>query len=166
MSNRVKKTKPKAPHFKTVERDHLLKAIFGSASVMRKPCSACKAHNRVCEASPDDSSACLECVRRHESFCDAQGVSPQQLQRIASQHDKAESELEQAEALAEAANAKVRRLRKQKRMWLEKMSRAIARGIDDIEELERVEAEEAAAAAAASAPPPPHSDSLDSFLLG
>jgi hypothetical protein len=94
-------------------------------------------------------------VRRHESFCDAQGVTPQQLQRLVSQHDKVESELERAEELAEAANAKVRRLRKQKKLWFEKMSRAIHRGIDTVEELERVEKEEADALAAREALPSP-----------
>ncbi|AEO54806.1 hypothetical protein MYCTH_2313167 [Thermothelomyces thermophilus ATCC 42464] len=50
-----------------------------------------------------------------------------------------------------AAEERVLRLRKQKRMWFEKMMRAIARGIDSVEELERVEREEAAAAVAAEA---------------
>lgn len=40
-------------------------------------------------------------------------------------------------------DAKIQRLRKQKKMWFEKMLRAVSRGIDNVEELERVEKEEA-----------------------
>lgn len=157
MSSRVKKTKSDSPHLKTVQRDHLLKAILRSPVTMLTPCSFCKAQGLVCKASPSESSACYECVRRHEPFCDAQGITPQQLQKLVSQHDKVESELERAEELAEAANAKVRRLRKQKKVWFEKMTRAIHRGIDTVEELEGVEKEEAEALAArgASTNPPP-----------
>ncbi|KAH9437586.1 hypothetical protein MCOR02_001242 [Pyricularia oryzae] len=64
------------------------------------------------------------------------GVSRKQLHRIAAQHSKLESELE-------AAEEKVLRLRKQKKMWFEKMMRAVRRGIDSLEELDRVEREEA-----------------------
>ena len=39
-------------------------------------------------------------------------------------------------------NAKLRRLRRQKRMWYEKMMKAVSRGIDNLEELEKLEAEE------------------------
>ena len=42
-----------------------------------------------------------------------------------------------------AVEERVLRLRKQKKMWFEKMMRAISRGIDIVEELERVEREEA-----------------------
>ena len=42
-------------------------------------------------------------------------------------------------------DAKIDRLRKQKKLWYEKMRRAVARGITDLEELDRVEREEAEA---------------------
>ena len=64
--------------------------------------------------------------------------------------------MEAAEAELAASMAKVNRLRQQKRMWFEKMKRAISRGVDTVEELERVEREEAevlAAAEASSKPP-------------
>jgi hypothetical protein len=64
-----------------------------------------------------------------------------------------------------AAEERVLRLRKQKKMWFEKMMRAVSRGIDTVEELERVEREEAEASAAeAAAAPPP--DSTTPPLLG
>jgi len=57
-----------------------------------------------------------------------------------------EEQLEGAEGELRAAALKVERLRKQKKMWFEKMMRAVHRGIRDLEELERVEREEEAAA--------------------
>ncbi|KAK4096218.1 hypothetical protein N658DRAFT_501832 [Parathielavia hyrcaniae] len=60
-----------------------------------------------------------------------------------------------AEAERAALDAKINRLRLQKRMWFEKMARAISRGIDTVEELERVEREEAEALATSEASPGP-----------
>jgi hypothetical protein len=74
-------------------------------------------------------------------------VTVQQLNHIVSQHNKLESQMEDAKAELAAAMAKVNRLRKQKRLWFEKMARAISRGVDTVEELERVEREEAEAIA-------------------
>ena len=61
--------------------------------------------------------------------------------------------------------AKINRLRRQKKMWFEKMARAVSRGIDTVEELERVEREEAEALAAAeaSADPPAASNTPPHF---
>ncbi|KAK3896793.1 hypothetical protein C8A05DRAFT_48320 [Staphylotrichum tortipilum] len=146
MSSRVKKTKPLSK-VKFAERDNLLSAILRSASVMKSPCASCDASGLVCELSPSVSSACLECVRRHEPHYDAQGVTVQQLHRIATQHSRLEDEMEAAEVERAALDAKTSRLRAQKKMWSEKMKRAISRGIDDLEELERVKREEAEALA-------------------
>ncbi|KAK3904168.1 hypothetical protein C8A05DRAFT_32056 [Staphylotrichum tortipilum] len=136
---------------KAAERDDLLSAILQSASTVTSPCSSCKTRGLVCKVSPAVSSACYACVRNHQSFCDAQGISAQQLRKIVAQHGKVESELEKAEAELLASVAKVNRLRSQKRMWFDKMTRAISRGIDTVEELERVEREESEALAAAKA---------------
>jgi hypothetical protein len=160
MSNRVSKTKPKpsTPHPKTIKRDELLARILRLGVIMHKPCSRCEEFGIECKVSSDDSFSCYECTRRHEPFCDALGVTAQVFQRIVAQHDQVESDLEQAEALAEAANAKVRRLRNLKRTWLVKMQRAIARGLDSIEELEKLERKEAEEAAAKAAAGPPSAD--------
>ncbi|ORY67543.1 uncharacterized protein BCR38DRAFT_510657 [Pseudomassariella vexata] len=48
----------------------------------------------------------------------------------------------------QSAEEKVLRLRKQKKMWFEKMMRAVRRGIDSVEELERVDRAEAEALSA------------------
>lgn len=158
MSNRVKKTTPQSKA-KLAERDDLLRAIFRSAVVMKSSCSSCKTRGLVCKSAPSVSSACFECVRRHEPYCDAQGVTAQQLQRIADQHSRLEDEMETAEAERAVLDAKINRLRTQKKVWFEKMKRAISRGIDTVEELEQVEREEAEALAIreASADPPPTS---------
>lgn len=70
-------------------------------------------------------------------------MSPAQLRKVSEQHAKLERELEEAEERAVAEQQRVLRLRKQKKLWFEKMMKAISRGIDSVEELERVEREEA-----------------------
>ncbi len=55
--------------------------------------------------------------------------------------------MEEAEVELAAVMAKVNRLRSQKKLWFEKMKRAISYGIDTVEELEQVEREEAEALA-------------------
>ncbi|EJP60702.1 uncharacterized protein BBA_10348 [Beauveria bassiana ARSEF 2860] len=77
----------------------------------------------------------------------------------------AESELEAAEEELKKASAKVRRLRKQKKLWFEKMMRAIARGIDNVKELERVEREEAEQLQKTTGVLPTPSEDLDPALV-
>lgn len=145
MSNRVKKTKS-GSDASTLRANHLLMAILSATDlVTMRPCSACEARSiPLYEVSETESSRYAECVRSKRSGCDVLGVSPSQLRTIASQHQKLENELMEAEE-------RVLRLRKQKKLWFEKMMRAISRGIDSVEELERVEREEAKAAAQAEA---------------
>jgi pyruvate/2-oxoglutarate dehydrogenase complex dihydrolipoamide acyltransferase (E2) component len=95
----------------------------------------------------------VDCVLHGQSRCDIRGLSAQQIRRIGAHHQRAEQELDVAEEELERASAKVRRLRKQKKMWLDKMMRAVSRGIDSVEELERVEREEAEEAAQKQATP-------------
>lgn len=142
----------KSLHKRTRQRDSLLKAIMSGADRSDKRCSYCISKNHGdCLVSPLDSSRCFECVRLNKSYCDVQGLSPNQLDRVSSQHFRLEEELEEAEDVLAEAAAKVARLRKQKRVWYERMKRAIERGIDNLEELERVEREEREAEAARQA---------------
>ena len=67
---------------------------------------------------------------------------------ISAQYSKLENEIEELEE-------KLLRLRKQKRAWREKLTRAIQRGLCNVEELEREEAAEAAAIEAAARAPSP-----------
>lgn len=145
--NRAQKSSSSSSHLRTVQRDALLEAILWAPIVVPNSCSYCEKRGFPCESSPSEPSRCSECVRNSQARCDAQGVSPAQLRKIASQYAKleseleeVESELEEVESAMEAMAAKAQRLRRQKRMWYEKMSRAISRGIDSIEELERAEA--------------------------
>jgi hypothetical protein len=65
------------------------------------------------------------------------------LLRIGTQFRELEEAVEKAEEERRIADAKVERLRKQKKMWFEKMMRAVRRGLSSVEELERIEREEA-----------------------
>ncbi|KAM4058454.1 hypothetical protein HRG_014707 [Hirsutella rhossiliensis] len=85
--------------------------------------------------SSSDSDRCVECVRLHLPAATSKGIAGT-ASKYCNQHIKLERELEEAEE-------KVLRLRKQKKLWFEKMMRAVSRGIDNVEELERVEKEEA-----------------------
>ncbi|KAI7909407.1 hypothetical protein M0657_011853 [Pyricularia oryzae] len=114
-------------------------------------CSACESQGIAkCAVSPRDSSRCVECVRLGRSRCDVMGISREQFHRLAAQHSKLDADveaqelrlLEREQELA-AERQKLLRLRSQKKMWFEKMMRAVRRGIDNLEELDRVEREEA-----------------------
>jgi hypothetical protein len=147
-----------APHPKTVQRDVLVETILLSPIKMKNPCAFCAKRNLSCEVSPSDSSRCVECVKHTQSFCEAQGVTSQQLRKLSATYSKLDAEMERAEEEWFAMGAKVKRLRQQKRAWAEKMARAISRGIDsveELEELERREAEEAENVAAQAAAHPP-----------
>ncbi|KAL8399278.1 hypothetical protein RB596_007918 [Gaeumannomyces avenae] len=108
-----------------------------------------------CQASPQDSSRCAECLSRNRSGCDILGPTPEQLRTIGRQFQKFEAEVRAVEEERRALDNRLERLRKQKDLWLERRLRAFSRGLDTVEELERVEREEAeqAVAQAAAAPP-------------
>ncbi|EHA53503.1 hypothetical protein MGG_15501 [Pyricularia oryzae 70-15] len=107
-------------------------------------CSPCRAKGAAsCQVSPQDSARCVECVRSNRSGCDVLGLSAAQIRHIGRQHSKLDAEVEALEEQIHVQQAKLLRLRKQKKLWFEKMMRAVSRGIDDLEELDRVEREEA-----------------------
>lgn len=144
-SDRVSKFRAKTKSASSIRRNDLLSVILSNPDLATMPsCSYCKEKGREqCQASPLDSDRCVWCVRDNQSRCDILGVSPSQLRSIADRHSRLERELEEAEERALAEQQKVQRLRKQKKLWFEKMMRAISRGIDNVEDLERVEREEA-----------------------
>lgn len=144
MSGRIGKVRSSKPRSeKTKQKDSLLSIILQNAVTMPS-CSFCEGRGiPSCQVSSVDSARCTECVRLGRSRCDVQGLSASELRRIGVQHQQLEDKLESAEERLRSAAAEVERLRKQKRMWFEKMMRAVRRGIDSVEELERVEAEEA-----------------------
>jgi hypothetical protein len=142
MSSKIKKSSKTSVTKKTEQRNSLLELILRHPVEMPNSCSFCEKKDLICSVSAD-SSRCAECVRNNQSMCDAQNLSTQQLRRIATQHSKMEAELEKAEEERDLLDARVKRLRKQKKLWFEKMTKAISRGLDSVEELERVEREEA-----------------------
>ncbi|KAK8078923.1 hypothetical protein PG994_002730 [Apiospora phragmitis] len=169
MSGRIEKRKSRTP--KTEKRDALLLSLLQNFVTMPS-CSYCEDHGIASyKVLARDPSRCELCIRHNQSRCDVQGLSAVQIRSIGEKHTKVEAELDAAEEELERAAAKVRLLRKQKKMWLEKMQRAVRRGIDSVGELERVERAEAAeeerrhAAEALPGPSVPPTSS-DSFIDG
>jgi hypothetical protein len=165
MSDRVVK---KAKKSSSERRNALLLSIL-SSSIEMPSCSNCEQRGiESCRVSDRDSSRCSECVRAGRSRCDVQGPSNDDLVRIGTQFRELEEAVERAEEERRAADAKVERLRKQKKLWFEKMMRAVRRGISSVEELERVEKEEAereAVHAAENRPPSSDSNHLDEAFI-
>jgi hypothetical protein len=145
MANRVKKrVSQSSSRRKATEHAQLLTNIFSHKPInMPSKCSYCDRRGLVCQISPSDSSRCASCVQAKRSDCDVQGLSAEQLQKIANRHMQLEKEFEAAMEEEERAKEKTRRLWKQKKLWHDKMLRAIARGIEDLDELDRLEREEA-----------------------
>ena len=73
------------------------------------------------------------------------GLSLDQLNKITLKHCWLEEELEAVEEEVQLLNMKILYLWKQKWIWYKKMMRVIYQGIDNLEELERIENEEAKA---------------------
>lgn len=136
MSGRVTKNKypPRSTKEKVDQFNSLASAILARPIAM-SPCSFCERNKFECKISPADSSRCSSCVLQKKSDCDVRGLSPSQLKKVADQYHNLEKELEEAED-------RVSRLRKQKRWWYDKMSRAVSRGITDLDELDKIEREE------------------------
>jgi len=141
MSNCIGKTRSSDSEKKAREKSNLLLGILSRASDMPS-CSACESERLECRASVSDSSRCEECFRKNRTFCDVNGLSHAQARRIVDKHQKAEAELEAAEEAALAANLKVARLRKQRKLWADKVARMIRRGLSSLEELDEVEERE------------------------
>jgi len=134
----------------------LLRGLIGRLSEM-PDCSHCSSFNKNCQPSDLDSSRCTECVRSHRSGCDLLGPSHSQFLKVAEHHEKVEAELEFAENDLEEAQkevlaaqlraadkiARVRILRKQKRIWAERVVRMVRRGLASLEALDEIEAKEA-----------------------
>ena len=120
----------------------MLAAVLSADPAEMPPCSYCEHRQLECKISENDSSRCSSCIRANQPRCDFLGLTPEQLLKVSSQHRQLEAELEEAMEAEERAKARTRRIWKQKKMWSEKMMRAVARGIDNLAELEKLEAAE------------------------
>ncbi|KAI1085949.1 hypothetical protein F5B19DRAFT_480920 [Rostrohypoxylon terebratum] len=143
---------------KNVENKRALFCLVTRNGSSQMPCSYCQDRGFSCVAS-EDSDRCSECIRVGRPHCDVYGLSRAGVADIANKFHSLEDELieaEEAEAQArkaeELAAGRVRRLRKQRRFWAEKLKRMINRGLDSIEELDRVEREEERAREEAAGP--------------
>lgn len=166
-TNRVSKQRSKALVASSLRQENLLSTIINNPFLSSiKACSRCARMGfSQCEASVANSSRYVKCVSDKQGNCDIAGVTPQQLRSIADQHYKLKRKLEEAEERALAESQKVIRLQKQKKLWFEKMMRAVSRGIDNVEELERVEREEAERLRETTGVLPTPSEELDPTLV-
>ncbi|APA14509.1 hypothetical protein SS1G_06438 [Sclerotinia sclerotiorum 1980 UF-70] len=96
--------------------------------------SLCDRQERKCIVSSTDSSRCAECIRQGKK-CDVRGPSESDWDSL----DRQKARLEQEE---EEAMAKILRLRKQKRLLLERESDMLRRGLRTLDELVEVEEKE------------------------
>jgi hypothetical protein len=142
---------------KSKDCEAIFSVLLQTPGLMALSCSYCRSRDIECPPIEGSASRCRPCVANNQPRCDAKPLSPAQLRKIGATHALVEEELDRAEEEAEQAQAKVRRLRQQKKMWFEKMMRAVSRGIDNVEELERVERLEAERAAAAESAGRPRS---------
>ncbi|KAF3768377.1 hypothetical protein M406DRAFT_249898, partial [Cryphonectria parasitica EP155] len=95
-------------------KDSLLSLVLQNAITMPS-CSFCKGCGiQFCQVSIENSSCCAECVRLDCSRCDVQGLSAAEIRWIGS-----------AEKRLRDAAAEVGCLQKQKRLWFERMMKAI-----------------------------------------
>jgi hypothetical protein len=143
MSDRVQK--PQQKKSSTVRKNKLLASLIQTELVDMPSCSNCEGKGlATCEVSPANPGRCVACVRGGLSRCDVREFSIANLENASKQFHAREAELEAAEEELRVNLAKIERLRKQKKLWFEKMMRAVRRGITSVEELEKVEKEEAA----------------------
>ncbi|KAF3764040.1 hypothetical protein M406DRAFT_262286 [Cryphonectria parasitica EP155] len=159
--NRIDKSR----HKKT-EQSTSLWLIALSRCVEMPMCSFCKSCKARCLASEEDSSRCTECIKHKRGNCNMHGLSPLQVEKIVAQHSAAETALDDAEEELERATAKVRWLRKQRKLWAEKIARAVRCGLDTIEKLDCVEAEELAKEQQARVPAGPLPERFSALVSG
>ncbi|KAF3766620.1 hypothetical protein M406DRAFT_256727 [Cryphonectria parasitica EP155] len=123
ISNRINKSRSHAE--KTRQKDSLLSLVLQNAIIMPS-CSFYKSHSiQSCQVSIKDSSRCAECIRLGRSRCDIQGLSAAEIRWIGIQYQRLENQLESAKEQLRNAAAEIGCLQKQKRLWFERMIKAI-----------------------------------------
>ncbi|KAF3768288.1 hypothetical protein M406DRAFT_249466, partial [Cryphonectria parasitica EP155] len=106
-------------------KDSLLSLVLKNAITMPSYsfCEGCSIQSY--QISIEDFSRCAEYIRLDRFQCDIQGLSAAEIRRISIQYQCLENQLESAEEQLRDAAAEVGRLRKQKRLWFERMMKAI-----------------------------------------
>lgn len=153
MSGRV----PKSRSSKSIQRSALACRISERGFDAEMPCTACFRGKRVCRMS-DESSRCLECVRRGRS-CDGITVGSScsfcwflvlaflltvSVNRASKEQKKIEKQIEESEEVLQEALARLSRLRRQRDVLRKKTSELFARGMRELDEEDGVRSQEEA----------------------
>ncbi|TPX15098.1 uncharacterized protein E0L32_012439, partial [Thyridium curvatum] len=123
------------------------------------PCSWCFDHSLPCQMM-EGTKRCAECTRRGRS-CDGTGVPVGSLSRVSAEWKRLKRQEEVGEETIESiferqralqkefdeASARLSRIRKQKRNAHERLQKMVARGLQNLDELEEMERKESEAAA-------------------
>src|SRR5689334_16602483 len=124
MADRVnKKRKAVKP---STERKNLLFAAIAGTGFEMPSCSSCEERGKdTCEVSPLNPDRCVPCVRGGLSHCDVKEFSAKALEKAGKQFHEHELALQEAEEELQQQLRKIDRLRKQKKLWFERMMRAV-----------------------------------------
>ena len=124
---------------------------------MVRPCSRCRQSSSECRLLMG-SSKCGNCTRRGLK-CDVRDVSTEDFAKVDKEAARLDAEVERMEEEEELLRARLKRFKRLRKALHEKELEMVRRGLDNIEELERIEDEERVAAQNAqwpsSIPPDP-----------
>lgn len=112
-----------------------------SQSTEINSCYYCEKKCTRCLASEKQSSHCSQCVKDYKFHCKTFDTAQQSFQ-ISRRRDQLDSAVEAAEEEVMLLMARDTLLHKQRNDWLKKAARAVSCGINNLEELERVEQEQ------------------------
>ena len=142
-------------------RKLLIARVANRGVIMAFKCVACQKANSDCVRSKE-SSSCLACLRRTRP-CKMEPFSDSEFAKVDKERARLETEMESLELAEEAILQKRRRIRKLQRYLASKEAEMIRRGLDNVEELEKMEAQEEAEKTATTALDP--SSSFDQSFL-
>lgn len=131
--------------------------------VMAYKCVSCQKSGGECKRS-SHSSSCLRCLQL-KRVCNMEPFSEEALDRMIAERDRLRAEKVAAEEAEDVARARRRRATKQEELLDRRFQEAVQRGLENIEELEKVEREEEESRArqgnaAAGSSSPPRQESL------
>jgi len=135
------------PVARSTNRRIELSKLINSKGVTMRPCNQCQKSGLECRKS-EHSKKCGNCVRRGYA-CDAAAVSASDIdkvlrerRRLDDEEERAREQMRLAMSQTRDAMAKLDRLEKLKRFLSTREGELIRRGVQDVEELERLEEEE------------------------
>ena len=108
---------------------------------MVQPCSRCKQSGEECRILLG-SMKCGSCTRKGYAGCDVRDVTDADFDKLDNESEKLEEQLRIAKDQKSSARAKIKRLKSQRAYLKSRREELIRRGLNNIEELERLEASE------------------------